>query len=172
MTNLNGERPLCHLDLDRPWFEQIERNTRIGVRSAYCVWKHNKTPQWLASDSSGDINNSQRRESKMASWPAKRGENCNQGENQTKTEIIIFGNSRSTISLARTKEELDTVFHVPKATERLKDQTRYRLLVVEQKITLGKNKQTLYDKLLAQIEDDRRAGSDTDDTRDEKNYDE
>ena len=108
----------------------------------------------------------------MASWPAKRGENCNQGENQTKTEIIIFGNSRSTISLARTKEELDTVFHVPKATERLKDQTRYRLLVVEQKITLGKNKQTLYDKLLAQIEDDRRAGSDTEDTRDEKNYDE
>ena len=76
----------------------------------------------------------------MTSWPAKRGENCNQGENQTKTEIIIFGNSRSTISLARAKEEFDTVFHVPKATERLKDQTRYRLVVVEQKITLGKNK--------------------------------
>ena len=76
------------------------------------------------------------------------------------------------ISLARTKEELDTVFHSLNTTERLKDQTRYRLFVVEQKITLGGNKQGLYDKLLAQIEADRRAGSDTEGTRDENNYDE
>ena len=55
------------------------------------------------------------------------------------------------ISLARTEEELDTIFHSPKATERLKDQTRYRLLVVEKKITLGGNKQALYDMLLAQL---------------------
>ena len=40
------------------------------------------------------------------------------------------------LSLARTKEELDTVFHGSITTERLKDQTRYRLLVVEQRITL------------------------------------
>ena len=71
------------------------------------------------------------------------------------------------ISLARTEEELDTIFHSPQTTERLKDQTRYRLLVVEQKITLGGNKQALYDKLLAQLEADRRVGSDTEDTRDE-----
>ena len=75
------------------------------------------------------------------------------------------------ISLSRTREELDTVFHGPKA-DRLKDQARYNLLVVKQKITLGGNKQALYAKLLAQIEDDRRAGSDTEDTRDENNYDE
>ena len=46
------------------------------------------------------------------------------------------------------------------------------MVVVEQKITLGGNKQALYDKLLAQIEADRRSGSDTEDTRDENNYDE
>ena len=91
------------------------------------------------------IKSSHTKESKMPSRPAKRGENNNPGENQTKTEIINFGNSCSAISLARTKEELDTVLHVTKATELLKDQTKYRLLVVEQKITLGKNKQTLYD---------------------------
>ena len=71
------------------------------------------------------------------------------------------------ISLARTEEELDTIFHSPQTPERLKDQTRYRLLVVEKKITLGGNKQALYDMLLAQLEADRRVGSDTEDTRDE-----
>ena len=74
--------------------------------------------------------------------------------------------------MARTKEELDTMFHRLKASKRLKDQTVYRLLFVEQKITLSGNKQALYDNLLAQIEDDRLAGSDPEDTRDEKNYDE
>ena len=73
------------------------------------------------------------------------------------------------ISLARTEEEPDTIFHGPKATERLKDQTRTGIgwLVVEKKIKLGGNKQALYDNLLAQLEADRRVGSDTEDTRDE-----
>ena len=76
------------------------------------------------------------------------------------------------LSLARTKEDLDTIFNGPKASKRLKDQTVYRLLFVEQKITLSGNKQALYDNPLAQIEDDGLAGSDPEDTRDEKNYDE
>ena len=119
----------------------------------------------------------------MPSSPAKRGENCNPGginqrlgENKRwkdEKEIKRHGKKLAVldaiwdISLARTEEELDTIFHSPQTTERLKDQTRYRLLVVEQKITLGGNKQALYDKLLPQLEADRRVGSDTEDTRDE-----
>ena len=119
----------------------------------------------------------------MPSSPAKRGENCNLGginqrlgENKRwkdEKEIRRHGKKLAVldatwdISLARTEEELDTIFHSPQTTERLKDQTRYRLLVVEKKITLGGNKQALYDMLLAQLEADRRVGSDTEDTRDE-----
>ena len=62
------------------------------------------------------------------------------------------------------KDQGRAIFHGPQTTERLKGQTKYRLLVVEQKITLGGNKQALYDMLLAQLEAGGRAGSDTEDT--------
>ena len=53
-------------------------NTRIGARSVYCLRKHNKLAQWLASESPKDINRSQTKESKISSRPAKTGENATQ----------------------------------------------------------------------------------------------
>ncbi|KAK3797429.1 hypothetical protein RRG08_010706 [Elysia crispata] len=55
------------------------------------------------------------------------------------------------IPLATTKEELDSIFNGPKATERMKDQIRYRSVVLHEKITMKGSKKELYDKLLAQI---------------------
>ena len=146
------------------------RYKSLSSRSTHCMWKHNQTAKWLTQQSPKSVQKliqkgieygpkwkkEQRDEQKLVAETVKQQivENKRKKDERqikSKERHLAALNAMFGVELASTKEELDTIFHGPKATERLKEQIRYRLLVKERQITLSGNKRALYDKLLSLI---------------------
>ena len=163
LTNLTGECLFGDLDYDM----KKSRYKSLSSRSTHCMWKHN---QWLTQQSPKSVQKliqkgieygpkwkkEQRDEQKLVAETVKHRivENKRKKDERqikSKERHPAALNAMFGVELASTKEELDTIFHGPKATERLKKQIRYRSLVKEQQVTLSGNKRALYDKLLSLI---------------------
>ncbi|GFN81880.1 hypothetical protein PoB_000838600 [Plakobranchus ocellatus] len=166
LTNLTGERLFGDLDYDM----NKRRNTSLSMRSTYCMWKHNKTAQWLASQNSQEIHKliqkgidnapewKQHQKDERVAVQEKVKQRIkenkwkkNEKEIKLREKKLAAINAMLGVPLATTKEELDSIFDGPKATEKMKDQIRYRSIVLGENITMTGGKKALYDKLLAQI---------------------